>query len=50
MYGAFYDDGQVKVILELMDVGSLKNVISIIKAAQISPSQLIPEPILARIC
>jgi serine/threonine protein kinase len=33
LYGAFYDDGIVKVILELMDVGSLADVLKIFQLA-----------------
>ncbi|EGR27169.1 protein kinase domain protein [Ichthyophthirius multifiliis] len=51
MYGAFYDEGQVKIVLELMDVGSFKAVINILKIAQVQQNQiLIPENILSRIC
>lgn len=48
LYGAFYDQGVVKVILELMDVGSLGDVLKILKAGQIK-EPLIDEVILSKI-
>ena len=47
MYGAYFDQGAVKVILELMDAGSLDSIINLYKIAKIQPQ--IPEPILAKI-
>jgi hypothetical protein len=49
--GAMFDEGSVKVALELMDMGSLND---IIKLAKLNPSYrpnqpLFPEPILAKI-
>lgn len=48
LYGAFYDQGVVKVILELMDVGSLSDILKILKAGQMK-EPLIDEIILAKI-
>jgi hypothetical protein len=31
MYGAFYHDGNVNILYELMDLGSLRNLINIAK-------------------
>ena len=47
LYGAYFDQGAVKVILELMDAGSLDNIISIYRLAKREPD--IPEDILAKI-
>jgi serine/threonine protein kinase len=33
-YGAFYDEGTIKIILELMDFGSISNLITILKEMQ----------------
>lgn len=41
-YGAYYDEGQVKVALELMDAGSLSDLVRKL------PDPTIPEPILAK--
>ncbi len=30
-YGAYYEEGTIKIILELMDFGSLKRLVSIVK-------------------
>lgn len=35
LYGAYFDQGAVKVILELMDAGSLDNIINIYKIAKV---------------
>lgn len=35
LYGAYYDQGKVKIILELMDAGSLENIISAYSTAEI---------------
>ncbi len=48
LYGAFYDDGSVKIVLELMDAGSIGDIIRIYRAAEIQPP-LIEESILAKI-
>ena len=37
LYGAYFDDGAVKVILELMDAGSLENIINVYRLAKIIP-------------
>lgn len=47
LFGAFFDEGSVKVILELMDAGSLENIIKIYNLAKIKPE--IDECILAKI-
>ena len=31
LFGAFYDQGEVRIVLELMDVGSLDNILTILK-------------------
>jgi hypothetical protein len=36
-YGAYFDQGAVKVILELMDVGSLDNIIGFYKLGKVKP-------------
>lgn len=59
LYGAFFDQGTVKVILELMDVGSLADLIKLIKHTKQIPENpseqhdflpFFPEPIMAKIC
>lgn len=47
LYGAFFDEGSVKVILELMDVGSLENIIGFYRMAKITPK--IDEIVLCKI-
>ena len=47
LYGAYFDEGAVKVILELMDAGSLDNIINVYKLANVTP--LINEQVLAKI-
>ncbi len=37
LYGAYFDQGSVKVILELMDIGSLDNIIGFYRIAKIKP-------------
>ena len=49
LYGAFYEEGSVKVILELMDVGSLEDVIKHYRKKAIKKHPFIDEEILARI-
>lgn len=34
LYGAYFDQGSVKVILELMDIGSLENIIGFYRIAK----------------
>jgi len=48
LYGAFYDEGSVKVILELMDCGSLCDLIKKAKKFR-TEEPIIEEPILARL-
>ncbi|CAD8109335.1 unnamed protein product [Paramecium sonneborni] len=48
LYGAYFDEGSVKVVLELMDAGSLGDILRIYRAAQIN-GPIISEPILAKI-
>lgn len=38
LYGAYFDQGSVKVILELMDIGSLDNIIRLYRVAKIKPT------------
>jgi len=45
-YGAFYDDGCIKIVMELMDIGSLRDIMDMIKTMKTSPPY-IEEPILA---
>lgn len=47
LYGAYFDQGAVKVILELMDVGSLDNVIGFYKLGKVKPK--ISEEVVAKI-
>ena len=47
-YGAFFQEGTVKILLEYMNLGSLENIVKIIKKKKI-PQPCIPEPILATI-
>lgn len=49
LYGAFYEEGSVKVILELMDIGSLEDVIKYTKVQSNLSKPAISEDILARI-
>ena len=48
LYGAYYDEGSVKVVLELMDCGSLSDVVKKTKKHHVQ-EPYIEEPILARI-
>ncbi|KAL4473509.1 hypothetical protein ABPG74_022373 [Tetrahymena malaccensis] len=50
MYDAFFNQGQVQIILELMDFGSIKDVIKKIQILQKQHITIMTEPILARIC
>jgi hypothetical protein len=50
-YGALFEEGTVKVALEMMDMGSIKD---IIKLAKLNPDWregklLVPEPVIAKI-
>ena len=47
-YGAFFQEGTVKILLEYMNLGSLENILKIIKKKKL-PQPCIPEPILAKI-
>lgn len=49
LYGAFYEEGSVKVILELMDVGSLEDVIKFYRKKQVKKLPIIEEEVLAKI-
>jgi serine/threonine protein kinase len=48
LFGAYYDEGSVKVVLELMDCGSLSDLVQKAKKAK-STEPIIQEPMLARI-
>lgn len=47
LYGAYFDQGKVKVILELMDAGSLEHVITLYRSSGEEPD--IDESLLAKI-
>jgi mitogen-activated protein kinase kinase 3 len=47
LYGAYFDEGTVKIILELMDAGSLEDVISLYRTAKVQPR--IEEGVLAKV-
>lgn len=49
LYGAYYEEGSVKVILELMDIGSLEDIIKYYRKKPINKLPVIEEEILARI-
>lgn len=49
LYGAFYEEGSVKVILELMDVGSLEDVIKHYRKKPARKPPMIEEEMLAKI-
>ena len=52
-YGALFDEGAVKVALELMDMGSLKDIMKLAKKDpewdERAQKPLVPEPIMAKI-
>ena len=48
LYGAYFDEGSVKIILELMDVGSLRDILNMVKQIKSGPPY-IEEPYLANI-
>jgi mitogen-activated protein kinase kinase 3 len=48
LYGGYFDEGSVKIILELMDCGSLCDLIKKAKLAR-TETPIIEEPILSRI-
>lgn len=37
LYGAYYEEGSVKVILELMDAGSLEGILKVYRTKKIAP-------------
>jgi len=41
MYGAFYCEGSVNVLLELMDLGSLRNILNIAKKHKLNGIQVL---------
>jgi len=47
-YGAYYEEGTIKIILELMDFGSVHNLLAILKEIYPTPPMM-PENILAAI-
>lgn len=47
LYGSYFDQGSVKVILELMDVGSLDNIIGFYRLAKVKP--ILNEQVVAKI-
>jgi serine/threonine protein kinase len=49
LHGAFYEEGSVKVVLELMDLGSLRDIINMLKTTG-TKEPAIEEPVLARMC
>jgi serine/threonine protein kinase len=48
VYGAYYDEGSIKIIMELMDAGSLKDVLEMCKKVKQQPPYM-EEPYLANI-
>jgi mitogen-activated protein kinase kinase 3 len=49
-YGAYYDEGSVKVVLEYMELGSIGSVLSLLKPHyKLKDRSMIPEPILSKI-
>lgn len=48
LYGAYYDEGSLKIILELMDVGSLRDILNMVLKLKSGPPY-IEEPYLANI-
>jgi serine/threonine protein kinase len=47
-YGAFYEEGSIKIIMELMDIGSLRDVLDMVRQKKTKPPY-IDEPYLASI-
>jgi mitogen-activated protein kinase kinase 3 len=47
LYGAYYAEGSVKVVLELMDMGSLRDLIKVLARMEAEKRPLIAEPVLA---
>lgn len=48
LYGAYYDEGSLRIILELMDVGSLRDILNMVIKLKSGPPY-IEEPYLANI-
>ena len=50
-YGAYFEEGMVKVVLELMDIGSIGDVIKYLKEKPLlrPNAPLVPEPILSKL-
>lgn len=48
VYGAYYDEGSIKIIMELMDAGSLRDVLNMCLKTKKGPPY-IEEPYLANI-
>jgi serine/threonine protein kinase len=48
VFGAFYDEGSIKIIMELMDAGSLRGLLNMAKKLN-SSGPVIEEPYLANI-
>jgi hypothetical protein len=48
-YGAMFDEGTVKVALELMDMGSLKDVIKLAKLSGSKSKPLLPNAVIAKV-
>jgi len=48
VYGAYYDEGSIKIILELMDAGSLRSLLNMAKKMQ-KAAPYVEEPYLANI-
>lgn len=49
VYGAYYDEGSIRIIMELMDAGSLRGVLNMAKKIQKKGSPCIEEAYLANI-
>ena len=48
VYGAYFEEGNIKILMELMDAGSLKDLLEMAKKIRNEPPY-IPEPYLANI-
>lgn len=48
VYGAYYDEGSIKILLELMDAGSLRDIVNMAKRAS-NTAPYVQEPYLANI-
>eukprot|EP01017_Pseudomicrothorax_dubius_P038417 TRINITY_DN5753_c0_g1_i2.p1 TRINITY_DN5753_c0_g1~~TRINITY_DN5753_c0_g1_i2.p1 ORF type:complete len:260 (-),score=47.85 TRINITY_DN5753_c0_g1_i2:465-1244(-) len=49
VYGAYFDEGMVKIVLELMDVGSLRDILKFMIENRGGEVPLLGEPILAKV-